>query len=197
MQSAHLRLTKLLSHFDGLNDEKVDINGIKINSAANKLQQQTDSLKSSGSFLPGLTISKFFSPKKEVKTVKQLGEITLKTLNKYDCNNPERRLLSLFGTVFDVSSADKFYGPNGDYKMLTGHDVTLCMGCGSMDNKWVDKLVLMKENHIADARQWHDFYESKYPKAGVLIEWKQDQRKWSKLTVKEEKELESGACLVM
>ena len=48
----------------------------------------------------------------------ELGTITLEELNKYDCNNPDRRVLSLFGTLFDVTSSEKSYGKNGACKFL-------------------------------------------------------------------------------
>ena len=55
----------------------------------------------------------FIKDKGELPEVEQLGTITLEELNKYDCNNPDRRLLCLFGTVFDVTSSEKSYGKTG------------------------------------------------------------------------------------
>jgi hypothetical protein len=49
----------------------------------------------------------------EIPEVDQLGTVTLDDLHKYDCNNPERRILSLFGTLFDVTSSEKGYGKEG------------------------------------------------------------------------------------
>ena len=46
----------------------------------------------------------------------ELGTITLEELHKYDCNNPDRRILSLFGTLFDVTSSEKSYGKSGACK---------------------------------------------------------------------------------
>lgn len=42
-----------------------------------------------------------------------LGTITLDELHTYDCNNPNRRIFSLFGTLFDVTTSEKGYGKNG------------------------------------------------------------------------------------
>lgn len=50
-------------------------------------------------------------------SVEQLGTISLEELNKYNCNNEERRLLSLFGIIFDVTSSEKGYGKNGACKL--------------------------------------------------------------------------------
>jgi hypothetical protein len=54
----------------------------------------------------------------EIPEVEQLGTITLEKLNEYHCNNPDRRLLSLFGEVFDVTSSEKSYGKEGACKLL-------------------------------------------------------------------------------
>ena len=51
--------------------------------------------------------------KKDDAEVEQLGTISLEELHKYNCNNEERRLLSLFGTIFDVTSSEKGYGKEG------------------------------------------------------------------------------------
>ena len=50
---------------------------------------------------------------KAEELVEHLGTITLEELNKYNCNNEERRLLSLFGIIFDVTSSEKGYGKDG------------------------------------------------------------------------------------
>ena len=47
---------------------------------------------------------------------KALGSISVETLNLHHCNNPDRRLISLFGKVYDVTTSDRSYGPDGAYK---------------------------------------------------------------------------------
>ena len=59
---------------------------------------------------------------KEQTEVEQLGTITLEELNKYHCDNEERRLLSLFGIIFDVTSSEKGYGKNGACKLIFLHE---------------------------------------------------------------------------
>ena len=51
--------------------------------------------------------------KKDETEVEQVGTITLEELHKYNCENEDRRMLSLFGIVFDVTSSEKSYGKNG------------------------------------------------------------------------------------
>eukprot|EP00483_Globobulimina_turgida_P010207 UN10226 len=149
-------------------------------------RQQTEQVPRTGSFNPGLIISQGVASKPaSLPKVEQLGEITTDELNKYDCNNPDRRLLSLFGTIFDVTLAVKKYGSEGSYKDFAGHDITLCLGSGKLETKWLDQFVLMTDKHIESAQGWVSFYETQYPKAGVLKKWQEDQSKWNKLSDEE------------
>lgn len=52
----------------------------------------------------------------DLPKVEQLGTIDLKTLNKYHCDNPDRRLICLFGKIYDVTAAEQSYGSDGAYK---------------------------------------------------------------------------------
>jgi hypothetical protein len=51
--------------------------------------------------------------KTDVPEAEQLGTVSLEKLHEFDCNNPDRRILSLFGTLFDVTSSEKGYGKEG------------------------------------------------------------------------------------
>lgn len=73
--------------------------------------------------------------KVELPEVEQLGTITLEQLNEYHCENPDRRLLCMFGKVYDVTSSLKSYGPDGAYKEYAGHDVTLALAKSKTDEK--------------------------------------------------------------
>lgn len=134
--------------------------------------------------------------KNDLPQVAQLGVITLEELNKYHCQNPQRRLLSLFGQVFDVTSSEESYGPDGAYKELAGHDVTLAMGLMKTKEEWLDKFVKMDEKWIKDARGWLAYMEEKYPQCGRLDKWEnEDMEAWPELT-KEEREAIKG-CVLM
>lgn len=56
----------------------------------------------------------------EKPEVEQLGIITVEELNKYHCNNPDRRLISIFDKIYDVTSSLQSYGPDGAYKEYAG-----------------------------------------------------------------------------
>jgi hypothetical protein len=51
----------------------------------------------------------------EIPQAEEVGTISLDELHKYNCNT-DRRILSLFGTLFDVTSSEKGYGKDGACK---------------------------------------------------------------------------------
>lgn len=132
----------------------------------------------------------------ELPKVEQLGTISLEKLNEYHCDNPERRLMSLFGKVYDVTSAVDSYGPDGAYKEFPGHDITLALAHHKTDTKWMDRFVVMKENWVSACRDWEKYFDVKYPVAGRLEKWDENQDEWASLTPEEEEELEKG-CSIM
>lgn len=133
----------------------------------------------------------------ELPAVEQFGTTTLETLNKYHCNNPDRRLICMFGTIYDVTSSIENYGPDGAYKEYAGHDITLALSMNKTDPKWMDKFVKMDEKWIKSARGWSDFYATKYPSAGKLDVWESvDPDTWPELSADEREEFEKG-CVIM
>ena len=136
------------------------------------------------------------SGKKEpLPEVEQMGTITLETLNKYHCQNPDRRMISLFGVVYDVTSSLKSYGPDGAYKEYAGHDITLALSKHKTDEKWLDKFVKMKEKWIEDAKGWAGYFEAKYPVCAKLDKWEEDPETWPELTAEELEAFEK--CVIM
>jgi len=84
-------------------------------------------------------------------------------------------LLSLFGRVYDVSSGDKFYGPNGKYKIFAGRDVTLALSTGCMSETCLGVKNSMEHkeytvNEVAEGKRWIAFFEThdKYAYVGKL-----------------------------
>lgn len=134
--------------------------------------------------------------KVELPVVDQVGTISLDILHQYHCNNPDRRLLSLFGTVYDVTSSEKSYGSDGAYKEYAGHDMTLALAMSKTDEKWLDRFVLMKEKWTKSAKGWQDYFDMKYPVAGKLDKWSEDPEGWPELSEDEMADLEKG-CIVM
>jgi hypothetical protein len=132
----------------------------------------------------------------ELPTVDQLGTISLEQLHEYHCQNPKRRVLSIFGVLYDVTSAVDKYGPKGSYKEFAGHDVTLNLGASKMETQWMDRFIHMEQDWIELAKNWQDFYDEHYPKCGKLDKWDEDWINWPKMNPEEEMEFKQS-CLIM
>mmetsp|Transcript_24314 Transcript_24314/g.68342 ORF Transcript_24314/g.68342 Transcript_24314/m.68342 type:complete len:151 (+) Transcript_24314:175-627(+) len=144
-----------------------------------------------------LSLVKGNGNKEELPVVEQIGTISLTELNTYHCNNPKRRLLSLFGTIYDVTSSEKSYGKDGAYKEYAGHDITLAIGLMKTDEKWLDRFVKMEDKWVKDAEGWVEYMASKYPECGKLDKWDEEGAPdaWPELSDEEKKELEQ--CVIM
>jgi predicted heme/steroid binding protein len=134
--------------------------------------------------------------KQELPEVDQLETISLETLNQYHCDNPDRRLVSLFGTVYDVTSSENSYGSDGAYKEYAGHDVTLALSMHKTQEEWLDRFVQMKQKWKDDAKGWADYFGAKYPVCGRLDKWDEEISEWPELTSEEIESLEKG-CTIM
>ena len=132
----------------------------------------------------------------ELPEVEQLGTISLETLNQYHCNNPDRRCLCLFGKVYDVTAAVNSYGPEGAYKEYAGHDMTLTIGAHVTGDKWLDKFVKLDEKMHKSAKNWSEYYDTKYPVCGKLDKWDEDYETWPELTDEEKEQLKKGCCIM-
>ena len=106
----------------------------------------------------------------ELPQVEQLGTISLQQLNSYTCDNPDKRVISLFNVLYDVTEAKDKYGEEGSYKDFAGHDITLALGSGKMNPKWLDRFVELTPKWEEGAQGWVDFYSGKYPVCGQLEE---------------------------
>lgn len=129
--------------------------------------------------------------------VEQLGVISLQTLQEYHCDNPDRRLVSLFGDVYDVTSSERSYGSDGAYKEYAGHDFTLAIAGHKTGGDWLDKFVKLTEKQHKTAKGWQDYFDTKYPKCGRLDKWEnEDPETWPELTAEEQEAFDKG-CIVM
>eukprot|EP01084_Bolivina_argentea_P294398 506510_1 len=192
------------------NDDKENINQPKVECPEETFMTDNDEnivenkktehfKKMGGMFNSNAIISSEKNKKKKKKPlprVENLGCITLKELNQYTCNHETRQLISIFGTIYDVTAATDKYGKNGVYKEFAGHDITLCLGTGKLNEKWLDKFVQMEPKHKECAKGWIDFYHMQYPTAGILEKWSENTTKWPKLTSQELEEL-NAECIIM
>jgi predicted heme/steroid binding protein len=135
--------------------------------------------------------------KKELPEVEQMGIMTLEALHAFSCENPDRRLLSIFGKIYDVTSSVNGYGSDGAYKEFAGHDITLAIATSKTGTDWLDKFCKLEEKWITDATRWADYFESKYPIAGKLDKWENGASEtWEPLS-EEEKEALGKSCVIM
>lgn len=79
--------------------------------------------------------------------------------------------LSVFGRVYDVSEGKKFYGPDSNYAMFAGKDVTraLCLGCKEPECL-VRSTESLSENQIKEGKRWLSFFHThdKYHYVGSM-----------------------------
>ena len=73
-------------------------------------------------------------------------------------------------TVFDVSSAKGFYGPESGYHLFTGRHATYgwattCLDPEKQDGDYSNLSSSQKDTQ----QQWYEKYSSKYPVDGVLV----------------------------
>jgi len=60
---------------------------------------------------------------------KPVGNLTKMQLREFNCDNA-RRLVSILGDLFEVTSRPDKYGPDGPYGFMSGHDITWGLMCG-------------------------------------------------------------------
>ncbi|KAF7305661.1 Cytochrome B5 [Mycena chlorophos] len=97
---------------------------------------------------------------------------TLQSLWAFNGTDPAKALLvSIKGTVFDVSSNPAVYGMNCSYHMFTGRDCSYAMGKSSL--RWEDAYPdysALNETEVNVLDTWHATFSKKYPIAGKLID---------------------------
>lgn len=83
-------------------------------------------------------------------------------------------VLSINGTVFDVTSSPRFYGPWGPYRKFTGTDCSNNFQFGMFDYHhayntpchW--NITDFTEDQLAKVRGWYEFFTTKYPIVGTI-----------------------------
>lgn len=76
-------------------------------------------------------------------------------------------LLSVFGTVYDVSAGKDFYGPGGGYACFAGKEVTRCLGKMTVsDDEANASWTNLNDEHRQTAVEWDVKFKAKYPIIG-------------------------------
>jgi len=95
---------------------------------------------------------------------------------KIDENTEEVKpvYLSLSGTVFDVSNARNFYGPDGPYEVFAGHECGVALAKMSFDKTYLDDISGCKSLNFGENNELENWIEKFthircYPIVGHLI----------------------------
>ncbi|KAM3715886.1 Membrane-associated progesterone receptor component [Dirofilaria immitis] len=98
-------------------------------------------------------------------------DFTVEQLLTFDGVRNERILIALCGKVFDVTKGSLFYGPDGAYNKLAGHDATRALA--KMDLTLVkntpDDLSDISDVDLNTAKEWMESFIYKYPVVGKLL----------------------------
>lgn len=100
------------------------------------------------------------------------GDMTLDELKKYDGRNEDGRiLLAVNREIYDVSRGFRFYGPEGSYAPLGGHDATRALATFVVDavkDEWDDysDLSISQMNTV---NEWLEQFKEKYEYVGKLV----------------------------
>uniref|UniRef100_A0A0R3RGV4 Cytochrome b5 heme-binding domain-containing protein n=1 Tax=Elaeophora elaphi TaxID=1147741 RepID=A0A0R3RGV4_9BILA len=101
----------------------------------------------------------------------QKRDFTVEQLLPFDGVQNERILMAVCGKVFDVTKGSIFYGPEGAYGKLAGHDATRALA--KMDLTLVkdtpDDLSDISDSDLNTAREWMQSFIYKYPVVGKLL----------------------------
>lgn len=101
----------------------------------------------------------------------QVGEIIPSELAKYNGQDPFKAiLLSVRGTIFDVSAGKEMYGPGGSYAKFAGKEVARALGKMSMDPKdCIDKVDDLTPEQLKTLEDWETKLKAKYPLVGKVV----------------------------
>ncbi|GMM49633.1 Dap1 protein [Starmerella bacillaris] len=111
-----------------------------------------------------------------IPDVLEIQDFTPKTLAKYNGTDDKRILVAVRGKVYDVSGGKKYYGPDGPYAFMAGHDASRALAKHSFGNENltpldepIDTLEGLNEEEWAALNQWIEFFASKYTFCGNLV----------------------------
>ncbi len=80
-------------------------------------------------------------------------------------------LIGIMGRVYDVSSGERFYGPEGRYSLFAGHDITYALSTGCRTKECVEMPPNgLEGTQILEGKRWLSFFHmhDKYPLVGKL-----------------------------
>ncbi|KAL3090261.1 hypothetical protein niasHS_006713 [Heterodera schachtii] len=98
-------------------------------------------------------------------------DMTVEQLRRYDGVQDEHICMAICGKIYDVTKGRDYYGPEGAYGALAGHDATRALG--TMDVKQIkdefDDHAGMDPSDLEEAKEWQQRLSLKYPFVGRLL----------------------------
>jgi len=111
-------------------------------------------------------------PRKELRPLART-DMTLGELRKYDgkSNEEGRILLAVNREIYDVTKGSRFYGPEGPYAPLAGHDATRALALFAVDavkEEW-DDYTDLNVSQMNTVTEWLEQFKEKYDYVGKLV----------------------------
>ncbi|CAJ0941425.1 unnamed protein product, partial [Mesorhabditis belari] len=108
----------------------------------------------------------------------EMMDLTIEELLKYNGTTDPHIFFALNGTIFDVTRGANFYGPDGPYGALAGHDATRSLA--TMDTKAVktewDNCDDLTPSERDSANEWEASFKFKYPTVGKLVKSQEEKK---------------------
>lgn len=101
------------------------------------------------------------------------GDMTLAELRNFDgkSNEEGRILMAVNREIYDVTKGARFYGPDGPYATLAGHDATRALALFAVDavkDEWDDYSDL-NVSQMNTVTEWLEQFREKYDYVGRLV----------------------------
>jgi len=103
--------------------------------------------------------------------VEPVGDLSLPELSQFNGSLHERLLISVEGTIYDVTKRWDLYGPGKRYNVFTGADATFAFATMSVQKEDMNKFdVQLNDEQKEILGEWIAKYKkNKYPVVGKLV----------------------------
>ncbi|XP_054153766.1 membrane-associated progesterone receptor component 1-like [Oppia nitens] len=99
-------------------------------------------------------------------------DMTLEELSKYDGKGADKRIcIGILGKVYDCTKGHRFYGPNGPYAPLAGHDATRSLALFDVEaikSEW-DDVSDLTPYQMSSVNEWMEQFSERYDYVGRLV----------------------------
>lgn len=113
-----------------------------------------------------------FAPKEPVQLeAPKNDKFTPEQLAQYDGVKNEKIYLAIKGTVFDVTSKSKVYGPEGGYRVFVGKDASRGLAKSSLKPEdAISDTEGLTEKELQVLDDWYSFFSQRYNIVGQLVD---------------------------